>query len=62
MFQMLIDGAERTLKHSIEVEESIAIDQVTNFNEVWNIIIVLIILLIKAYIGLNKFLSVKVAV
>ena len=33
-FQNLIDRAERTLKHAIEVEEKIPIEQVTNFDEV----------------------------
>ncbi|KAG1689536.1 DNA polymerase epsilon catalytic subunit A [Nymphon striatum] len=33
-FQTLIDSVHRTMKHSIEVEENIPLDQVTNFEEV----------------------------
>ncbi|XP_070201892.1 DNA polymerase epsilon catalytic subunit A-like [Littorina saxatilis] len=33
-FQTLIEGVERTMKHAIEEEEKIPMDQVTNFSEV----------------------------
>ncbi|KAK7499885.1 hypothetical protein BaRGS_00008976, partial [Batillaria attramentaria] len=33
-FQTLIDSVERTMKHAIEEEEKVPIDQVTNFKEV----------------------------
>jgi DNA polymerase epsilon subunit 1 len=33
-FQMLIDKVERTMKHAIEEEEKVPLDQVTNFKEV----------------------------
>lgn len=33
-FQNLIDKVEETMKFSIEVEEKVPLDQVTNFNEV----------------------------
>ena len=33
-FQNLIDKVESTMKFSIEVEEKVPLDQVTNFNEV----------------------------
>ena len=33
-FQNLIDSVERTLKHAIEEEEKVPIEQVTNFAEV----------------------------
>lgn len=33
-FQELIDGVPRTMRHAIEAEEGIPLDQVTNFDEV----------------------------
>ncbi|XP_076438241.1 DNA polymerase epsilon catalytic subunit A-like [Babylonia areolata] len=33
-FQTLMDSVERTMKHAIEVEEKVPIEQVTNFSEV----------------------------
>ena len=33
-FQKLMDDVERTMKHTIEVEENIPMETVTNFDEV----------------------------
>ena len=37
-FQTLIDGVERTMKHAIEEEEKVPIEQVTNFAEVCTVL------------------------
>ena len=39
-FQNLIDGVERTLKHAIEEEEKVPIEQVTNFAEVCTVTLI----------------------